>query len=376
MTNVLIIVDKIDRPYATGIDMYYSMMLKWLPKLAPDLNFKVISFGESTHQFPPEIPNLSHHSLPLTRRQIIMTNAIPLLGNPLAVWSNKADLVHLMMPLPLRLSHPRMVATIYDLTPVFLPNLYPWYARLMFHYTLRRLKAMKTQFATISHQTGHDLVQHFHVDQESVHPIPIGVNESFQPPQSPAQIEAIRQRYTLPKRYLLYIGSMHKRKNLATILEAFVHFKSEDSSDMRLVIAGRMELGGNDLLQQVSTHGLSDDVILPGYIPATDLPMVIAGAEALLYPSLYEGFGLPALEAMMCGTVVIASIGGSIPEIVGKHAYLCSPLDVQCFAEQMHIVAQKPYPLSQATAAREWAEQFSWETTASKTIALYQDMLS
>lgn len=376
MTRILIILDKIARPYATGIDMYYSMLLKWLPRLAPDLDFTVLSFAEPIHKFADDITNIRHHSLPMTRRGIIIRNALSVLPNPLSRWVKNADLVHLMMPMPLRISNPRIVATIYDLSPLLLPQIYPWYARVTIRRTIRRLQLQNTHFLTISCQTEEDLIRLFNVENSRVHPIHIGVDEMFQVPDNAQEIEVIRHQYQLPDRYFLYTGSMHKRKNLSTLLEAFARFKETDHTNTKLVLAGRMELGGDLLLQRLKTYRRQSQLILLGYVPAPDLPKVIAGAKALLYPSLYEGFGLPALEAMRCGTPVIASTGGAIPETTGGYAHLCEPIDVACFAQQMKQIVQDGMRPDQILAAREWAKQFSWETTASQTVQVYRTLLS
>jgi glycosyltransferase involved in cell wall biosynthesis len=169
---------------------------------------------------------------------------------------------------------------------------------------------------------------------------------------------------------------MHKRKNLPTALEAYAIFKCHDMTNTRLVIAGRMELGGDELIRQIEARGLAGDVFLPGYVEANDLPVMIAESTALLYPSLYEGFGLPVIEAMRCGTAVIAARSGSIPEIAGNYALLCDPLDAHCFAEMMSRVStDSGYRAKMIETARVWANQFTWQSTAAQTLKLYETLI-
>lgn len=374
MTHILLITDRLQRPQRTGIDLYYDKLIYWLPRLAPEINFTIVSFGEPDLQLPNAAPNIRHRGLATSRRSLYLRAFLPL-ANPLSDLLESADFAHLMMPLPLQ-SDKALLTTIFDVTPMLMPEMYPWHSRLIFQQSIQQLKARGSRFTTISQQTGDDLSRLFSIEKSAIYPIHLGVDDDFCIPDDPGRSKQVREKYSLPERYFFYAGSMHKRKNLPTALDAYTLFKRSDATNTRLVIAGRMELGGNELLKQIEKRELSQDVVLPGYLDANDLPFVIADSVALLYPSLYEGFGLPVIEAMMCGTPVIAARSGSIPEIAGSYAVLCEPLDAKCFAQMMTRVSVDEALRRQIiTQARAWASQFTWRSTATQILKLYQTLL-
>lgn len=374
MTHILLVADRMTRPHRTGIDLYYDKLIYWLPRLAPQFNFTVVSFGEPNLQLPDAANNIRHIGLSTSRRSINLRAFLPL-PNPLSEFIDTVDLVHVMMPLPIQSNKP-LLTTIYDVTPLLIPAMYSWYIRLTFQRSIQRLKAQGSRFTTISQHTAGDLNRLFSIDENMIHPIHLGVDSDFHISDDVARKQQVREKYKLPERYFFYIGSMHKRKNLPTALDAYSIFKRSDATSTRLIIAGRMELGGDELRRQIEERGLSSDVILPGYVDASDLPFAIAGSVALLYPSLYEGFGLPVLEGMMCGTVVIAARSASIPEIAGDHALLCEPMDAACFAQMMTLVSTNDsYRAKMIEPARAWAGQFTWRSTATQILKLYETLM-
>ncbi len=374
MTHILLIADRMTRSHRTGIDLYYDKMIYWLPRLAPEINFTVVSFGDPDLQLPDAPPNIRHKGLSTSRRSLYLRAFLPL-PNPLAKLIDSVDLVHAMMPLPIQTDKP-LLTTIYDVTPMLMPEMYPWHSRLIFQRSVQCLKAQGSHFTTISQQTADDLNKLFSIDKNAIYAIHLGVDDDFYTPSDTARKQQMQEKYKLPERYFFYSGSMHKRKNLPTALEAYTIFKRSDTTNTRLVIAGRMELGGDALVMEIKKRGLTDDVILPGYVDANDLPMVISGSVALLYPSLYEGFGLPVLEAMRCGTPVIAAHSGSIPEIAGGYALLCEPIDASCFAQMMtQVSTDSVYRSGIIEPARAWASQFTWRSTAAQTLKRYENLM-
>jgi len=374
MTHILLVADRMTRPHRTGIDLYYDKLIHWLPRLAPQFDFTVVSFGESDLKLPDAAPNIRHVGLPISRRSLYLRAFLPL-KNPLAGLENEVDLVHTMMPLPIQSTKP-LLTTIYDITPLLMPEIYPWHSRLIFRQSIQKLQAQHSRFTTISQHTADDLSRLFSIDKNVIYPIHLGVDDDFHIPDDPARRQQVRKKYQLPERYFFYAGSMHKRKNLPTALEAYKIFKRSDTTNTRLVIAGRMELGGDALLRQIEERGLTSEVVLPGYLDAADLPFAIAGSVALLYPSLYEGFGLPVLEAMTCGTAVITARSSSIPEVAGDHALLCDPLDADCFAQMMaRVSTDSAYRTKMIESARTWAARFTWRSTAEQTLKLYETIM-
>ncbi len=374
MTRILLIADQFLRPHRTGIDVYYDSLVHWLPRLAPDLDFTLASLGEPDQQSPAFAPNFRHKGLPLSRRRFYLASLLRL-GNPFQALLDQADLVHLMVPLPLATDKP-LLTTVHDLTPLLMPWAYTWYSVLITRWTLRRLAAQKSHFIAVSDCTKSDLHRLTHVPMDRIHRVYEGVGEAFRVIDDTQQIEQARARYGLPERYFLYTGSMHPRKNLLTALKAYRLFKAHDTTDTKLVLAGRMSVGGAALTRQIREHNLEESVVLPGYIDGADLSAVIGGAVAVIYPSLYEGFGFPALEAMACGVPVIASNASSLPEVTGGHALLCDPLDARCFAESMQrIVSDAGLRDALVRGGFVWVKRFSWKAAAQETLQLYAHLL-
>jgi glycosyltransferase involved in cell wall biosynthesis len=373
MTHILLVADRMTRAARTGIDRYYDKLIKWLPRLAPEWDFTVVSFGEADQTLAGAAPNIRHCGLPVSRRDFMLRAFSGL--NPLAAWTAQADVVHVMMPLPVRAQKP-LLMTVFDMTPLQMPELYPFHSRWIFRHSIRLLNRQNSHFTTISQQVGADLRQFFSIPDHHIHPILLGADEDFRVPDDMTRAKVVVKKYRLPDRYFLYIGSMHKRKNLATALEAYALYRRHSSATVRLVLAGRMEMGGDTLKQKISEYGLDDAVVLPGYIEDEDLPLLMANAVALLYPSIYEGFGLPPIEAMACGTPVIAAHSGSIPEVTGGHAVLCDPFDAPCFANMMtRLSSDSELRTSLMDGAREWAGRFTWRSTAERTLELYKRLL-
>ena len=165
--------------------------------------------------------------------------------------------------------------------------------------------------------------------------------------------------------------------DLKTTIEAYIKYKEQTKSKTKLVLAGRMNWGGSQIEKLVKNNNLQHEVLLPGYIEDQDLPAIISGAVAVLYLSLYEGFGFPALEAMKVGTPVIASNTSSIPEVVEDAGLLVNPLDHREIVNAMYEISSNTKLRNQyIKKGIKQAEKFSWEKTAKKTLEAYQNIIA
>ena len=153
-------------------------------------------------------------------------------------------------------------------------------------------------------------------------------------------LAALRQRYGLPERFVLFLGTLEPRKNLPLLLEAWAMLKGRGSLGHKLVIAGGKGWYFAQIDEAVARLGLEDDVILPGFVPQAELPLWYSAAEVFVYPSLYEGFGLPPLEAMACGAPVVVTNVSSLPEVVGQAGLLVSPDDPQALMEALAVLLE------------------------------------
>jgi glycosyltransferase involved in cell wall biosynthesis len=222
-------------------------------------------------------------------------------------------------------------------------------------------------------------VRCLHIPPERIHITYEAAGEAFHPVKDEAQLAAIRQKYALPERYLLYLGGFDQRKNLSTLLRAFALLVNRHQQ-ARLVIAG--QLPGRDSPMFPDPHrlvrevGIEERVIFTGWVPEEDKLALLSGATAFVFPSLYEGFGLPAAEALACGTPVIASNRSSLPEVVGEGGILVEPTDAEALAEAMEMLLVDDAlraELRQRALAQ--ATQFSWKQTALETLAAYRKVV-
>ena len=205
-----------------------------------------------------------------------------------------------------------------------------------------------------------------------------GVEPRFRP--LPAdQVAAWRARQGLPERFILYLGTLQPRKNVETLVRAFARWQERVPSQARdvvLVLAGAKGWFYERLFRLVEDLRVAGRVVFPGYVPNEDLPWWYNAATVFAYPSLFEGFGLPVLEAMACGTPVLAANTSSLPEIVGDAGILLPPKDVEAWATalcEVVVEAEKRHLL--AKRGQERARLFSWERTARETLAVYQEVL-
>ena len=294
---------------------------------------------------------------------------------PVQLRQRGAALIHgFVNVLPLAAPCPGVV-TVHDLsfmrTPQKLPPL-----RRAYHAALCRASvARAAHVIAVSHQTAADLQTYWATPAERISVIHNGVSARFVP-QAPERIAALRRQNGLPARYLLYLGTLEPRKNLDLLLRAFARCMQGASAftgDVALVLAGAKGWYYDTIFRTVNELGLAQRVQFPGFVPAADLPAWYAGAEAFVYPSLFEGFGLPVLEAMACGVPVICSRVASLLEVAGDAAVTVAPDDEAGFAHALQLVLEQP---SLRAALRErgqaQAARFSWQRAAGQAIAVYE----
>jgi glycosyltransferase involved in cell wall biosynthesis len=190
-------------------------------------------------------------------------------------------------------------------------------------------------------------------------------------------LDNLRTRYGLPERYILHVGVPHARKNLATLVKAFQLVKQNGSIPHKLVLVGPDGWSFDALMANIAESGIGEEVILTGLVPEDDLPLIYQAADALVFPSMYEGFGYPPLEAMACGTPVIVSNTSSLPEVVGEAGLYVDPLDHQGFADKiLQLLSDQELADRLKVLALEQAQRFSTERMAASLASAYDEVLS
>jgi glycosyltransferase involved in cell wall biosynthesis len=226
----------------------------------------------------------------------------------------------------------------------------------------------------VSESTRQDVIAFCGVAPEKVVVVANGVTEVFSLAPE-ADVRANARRLGLPDRFLLYLGTLEPRKNLVRLLEAYALLRRMrgPTETPPLVLAGGKGWYYDEILSRVSALALEDVVIFPGYVPQEDLPWYYRAAALFVYPSFFEGFGLPVLEAMACGAPVITTTASSLPEVAGDAALLIEPEDIEGMAMAMNRCLDDPDRVAAMRAAGiRRAAGFSWDKTATATADLYR----
>lgn len=229
---------------------------------------------------------------------------------------------------------------------------------------------------TISENSKREIVRFLNVPEEKVFIINPAVDHYiYRPIDDMDEVGRVIDKYNLPDKYFLYLGTLEPRKNIKSIIEAFKILKDRHNSDYGLVLAGKKGWMYDSIFEMVKRLELEDSVFFPGYIDDSDKPYLYAGARAFLFPSLYEGFGMPPLEAMACGTPVIVSNTSSLPEVVGDAGIMIPPNDIEKMSDSMYNIAQdyEFYSDLRQKGLRQ-ADMFSWDKSVKELLSLYSLM--
>ena len=272
--------------------------------------------------------------------------------------------VHYELPLRSRLPQ---VVTIHDLTLLTHPEWHEASKVRYFGWAMRRAVASATRVLCVSATTAADLTERLGVPGDRVDVTPLGTDLR---PATDAQVAEVRRRLGLDGPYLLGLGTVEPRKDLPTLVRAFAALAAE--LPHRLVLAGLAGWGAGELEAAVAASGVADRILVTGYVADADKAALLTGADVFAYPSRYEGFGLPVLEAMACGTPVVTTTGGSLPEVAGDAATLIDPGDEDALAAAIAKLATDPAARQDAAArglAR--AATFTWKRCADLTATAY-----
>jgi glycosyltransferase involved in cell wall biosynthesis len=293
------------------------------------------------------------------------------------LWRQRLDLYHAThYVLPAALT-PRVVVTIHDiihlLYPEFLPSRMAFlYARRMIHRSLTR----GDRIIAVSQNTRADLMQQFAVDGRKIEVIYNGVEDVFRRRLPDEEIERSLRSLGISRPYLLFVGNPKPHKNLDTVVQAYARARRLAQFDAPLVCAGNRSGSEFKIRQRAEHLGIGDQVRLLGHVAQEVLPAIYQGATLFLYPTLYEGFGLPVIEAMASGVAVITSNTSALKEIAQGYAHLVDPLDIPAMAKAIaQCMSDADHRAALARLGLRRAQDFRWEQTAAKTLAVYRSVL-
>ena len=365
-----------------GIGRYVRNLAQALPPLLADDEWLVVLWNSSDPAAwnPTALANPQVQIVPAPVSSFALSQqwTIPRLlrayrssGPPSAVRRPLFHSTYYLMPY--RPGAPTLL-TVYDLIALLHPQAVSLRARLFFSVATRLALAASERIVTISASARDDLLAHFPVDPNRVTSIPLAADPRFRP--RPAdEIERVRAKYNLPDRYIFYLGINKPHKNLPRLVEAYARLRNTQYAirNTPLLIAGAWDTRYPE--SQSLAAPLGDAVRFLGAVDDADLPALHSAATLFAFPSLYEGFGLPVLEAMACGAPVVCGNRSSLPEVAGDAALLVDPTDTDAIAAALRRVLEDDdlrRSLSEKSLIQ--ATTFSWQRTAAETLAVYREM--
>ena len=302
----------------------------------------------------------------------------PLVRIPLvlsaALRRNPVDVLHVQYTAP-PLAPCAVVATIHDLSFEHLPETFNRRSRAQLRLTVRRTARNAAQILTLSEFSRRDVIETYGIDPDRVAVTPAAAPAHFQSVANETELRRIRATYGIERDYILALGAIQPRKNLVRLINAYSSlWKARQNLAMpQLVIAGKRGWLENETMRAAEVSAAARDIRFIGYVAEADLPQLFSGAMCFAYPSYFEGFGLPVLEAMQCGTPVVAGNRTSLPEVCGDAALLVDPFDETRIAEGLGSLIENPDRRDDLRVRGiERAKQFSWQQTARLTLQAYE----
>ncbi|TDT62314.1 glycosyltransferase family 4 protein [Fonticella tunisiensis] len=266
------------------------------------------------------------------------------------------------------------ISTIHDLIPYIMPETVGRGYLKRFIAQMPQIIQNSDMIITVSEYSKKDIMRIFDVEEEKIKVTPLAADDYFRPMDRSNAKEFLKKNYNIEDDFILYLGGFSPRKNVKSILVAFSRIHKKLSTNYKVVIIGPSKDDHSYLMGLCETLGIDDKVIFTGYIPYEHLPYFYNSCTVFVYPSLYEGFGLPPLEAMSCKTPVISSNVSSIPEVVGNGAILINPFDTEELIDALERVLEDE-TLRNDIAERgyERSKDFGWDKTAAQTLNVYEE---
>ena len=357
-----------------GIGSYIRHLLEAIGRREESERYRFLVYARRADR--DALPELPAH-FEIAEEEAPGYSIAELTGFAWRIFRDRLDLFHathyVLPPLP----KTRAVVTIHDiihlLYPQFLPNRAAHlYARLMIRHALNRAN----RIITVSYNTKRDLTDYFGVPGARTDVIYNGVSERFRPGVPESEKQRVAALYGLTAPYLLFLGGEKPHKNVQNVVRAFAEARRRRELPHTLVLAGPMPKNPGRLEALISALDLSTAIRRTGIVEEEDLPGLYAGSDALLYPTLYEGFGLPVIEAMACGVPVLTSGTSALQEIAGGYAYLVDPMDVEAIAGGIILLStDQKLRADYSELGKKRALDFSWEKAAERTLEVYAEAL-
>lgn len=272
----------------------------------------------------------------------------------------------------------KLVVTAHDLSFEIFPETFSWKQRL-WHYFInfRRLAKRADKVIAVSRSTKDDLISYYGVREETIEVIPSGIDDRFSPiSRNGTELVSIKEKYGLPYKFILYLGTIEPRKNILSLIEAYEALRRTEHpvfSKYALVLAGTKGWKYEEIIAAIEASPYRENIVLSGFIDDADKPGLYNLASVFVYPSFYEGFGFPPLEAMASGVPVIVSHSSSLPEVVGNAGIMIDPYQPdELFQTLKSLLLEQDLCAALKEKGSQQAEKFTWKKTAEKTLDLFR----
>ena len=359
----------------TGVNNYLYNLIKNMINNGKADEISLIHYERSDDPIYSQVNDIIIPEKPLK-----LTSAI---GIPQAVKNADIDILHIPVHwynqiTPFVLNREiKKVLTLHDLTPILFPEMHTRETNLTWKSSLKFIKNRTNVMICDSISTKNDCIKLLNIPEKRLRVIPLSADEQYKPLKNKKQIhDELKSEYKIDTPFILFVGTLEKRKNVPTLLKSFYKLK-KCKIEHKLVIVGGKGWKYTKIFDLIEEFNLKGDVIFTDYVSDEYLVKFYNAADLFVYPSLYEGFGLPPLEAMACGCPVITSNTSSLPEVVGDAGIMIDPNDIDSLTESMHkILTDNELRKEMSRKSLERAGMFSWKKTAKETWDVYEDVLN
>lgn len=357
----------------SGIGQYLIHLLREFPKIAPDVEFEVIGFEDELPAFLPENHNYKTHTVHSRWKSPVLNILCQNIALPRLCQTHGYDVMFLPAAnrrLPFWLPCPS-VGTVHDFSSMHIDGKYDplrdLYIKRVLPFLIRRL----TRVIAVSECTKQDIIKYAHVPADHITVIHHGVDHAVYYPSGKTEAQQrVRGKYGIRPPYILYISRLeHPGKNHVRLIRAFEQLKRETDLPHQLVLAGSDWTRADVVHKAAEATGLGDNIRFTGFVDGDDLPDLYCGADLFVFPSLYEGFGMPILEAMACGLPVTCSNVSSLPEVAGEAAAYFDPCDERDMTDTFEgLLTRRCTNDDHGSMGQDRTKQFTWKRTARQTI--------
>jgi glycosyltransferase involved in cell wall biosynthesis len=362
----------------TGSGQYARRLLRHLRKIAPDLQLTLVLPPHISG--PDDLPDNVSLASTTGRSDDIGKVWFEQRTFPQVVGRVGADIAHVPYWGPPLSSPAPLVTSVLDVIPLVIPEYSQGFKARLYTSLVSAAARGSAHIITLSEASKADIVEHLSIPDDSITSIYLAPDETFHPRMGAERDEIVRKKYNLPDQFILGIGGFDIRKQFNQLLLAYTYVLQAEGDNTPLVLAGKEPQWGTpmfpDMRKYAADLGISDYIQWIGYVDEADKPSLYRLARVFVFPSSYEGFGLPVIEAMASGTPVVANENSSIPEIVGSGAFLVESGSARAMAGAIiALLLQEPLRQQQINAGLAQATKFSWRKTAKETLTVYEKVM-